>query len=104
MTNLRPKIAALVTAAAFGVLYDRLIGHLENDIHFDQDTAVSLEVAAGVGATIAIASATGYVQPAQARRMIIVFVASGLPMMIGSWARDRARKAAYGRQNQNYRA
>jgi hypothetical protein len=102
MTQKRHKIAALVAAATFGVAYDRLIGKLENDIHFDQDTAVSLEVAVGVGATIAIASATGYVSPAQARRVLICFVASGLPMMIGSWLRDRARKAAYhGRKNQD---
>lgn len=95
------KILTIVAGAAFGVAFNELVGALEADPNSGHDQLVSLEVSFGVVVTVLIAATTGYISWQSARRVLVAFTASGVPMIVGSLRRNQERRAAYDKRYQD---
>ncbi len=79
----------VVGLVLFGVLYDRFVGWLERSGH-DRGYTAFLVV---IGTAVTLAAAMPLVGVRAVMWLVVCFGASGLPMIVGSWARaSRARK------------
>ncbi|RME10690.1 MAG: hypothetical protein D6816_03005 [Bacteroidetes bacterium] len=87
-----------LSLATFGILYNYLIDQLEEtDAH---DFLVSLQVAAGVAVTLLFS--LPFLGHKRAWRLFLAFVASGTPMIIGSfWRWHKRHELAQGYFNGN---
>ncbi len=78
----------------FGLLYNWLVGYMERPGVWRGTTA--MQVAVGVAVTVGVAaSAFWWMQMAGwqwALLMLGAFASSGMPMMLGYWARQAARR------------
>lgn len=82
-------ITVLSTLLVFGIVYNALVARLERSGHDRGFTAFL--VVGGVAVTLAAATWLVGLQPVM--WLLACFAASGLPMVVGSWARySRARQ------------
>jgi len=76
-------VGAIFSLAIFGYFYNRLMDHLK-----DGDEHTSIYVAIGVGVTIAVAAIFSW---KAGLLNLILFAASGLPMIIGEFRRTKVK-------------